>query len=427
MASIEFWGGVGVIGSSKVLIRDGGHRVLLDLGTDIPKDGDLFRAPASTRPGRGLADRLAVGAAPAIPGVFDPAALDPGHRLAEAVGPTAVFITHPHIDHVGLAGYIRAETPVHTSPESARLLRALAGSGEGLAGGDPDWIEVADGEPVDFGPIRIERIPVDHDVPGASGYLVRTGDGTLAFTGDYRFHGSHPELSWQFAERVAGCDVLVTEGTTLSFDEFHPLRTEADTERDFAEALDGNPDLLILAVYPRDVERVERFTEAAAAAGRTIVWPDRTAAFLAAMGLPTPLSHSELGLAGLRDAPGRYIFQFDADQITDLLDLPIGPRTLFLHANGEPLGPFEPRWPLFTEWLAKLGIEHRRIGNVGHGYQDDVHEFVHRIAPKVVVPIHTFSPYRLHPVGSTTRLVVDYARAYDFAGRALASPGANSG
>ena len=423
MASFEFWGGVGVIGSSKVLISDGGHRVLLDLGTDIPKDGDLFRAPAATRPGRGLADRLAVGAAPAVPGVFDPAALDPGDRLGEPAGPAAVFVTHPHIDHVGLVGHVRPEIPVHTSPDSAQVLRALAASGEGLDGGDPEWIEIDEDRPVEFGPMRIERIPMDHDVPGASGYLVHTSDGTLAFTGDYRFHGNHPELSWGFAERVAGCDVLVTEGTTLSFDEYHPLRTEADTERDFTKALDGNPDLLILAVYPRDVERVERFIGLAAAAGRTIVWPDRTAVFLSAMGLPDQLSHSQLGLDGLRAAPGDYIFQLDADRLTDLLDLPIGPRTAFLHANGEPLGPFEPRWELFTDWLANRGIEHRRIGNVGHAYQDDTHEFVHRIAPKLVVPIHTFSPYRLHPVGSTRRLVADFAQPYDFAGRPVANGG----
>jgi ribonuclease J len=44
---------------------------------------------------------------------------------------------------------------------------------------------------------------------------------------------------------------------------------------------------------------------------------------------------------------------------------------------------------------------------------------MYRIRPPVVVPIHTRSPYRLHPAGGTARLVVDHARAYDFAGRPL--------
>ncbi|HMH93783.1 MAG TPA: hypothetical protein VK586_22220 [Streptosporangiaceae bacterium] len=59
MARIEFWGGVGVIGSSKVLIYDGG----LDLGLDIPRGSDLFRArrpcraAGNCRPGSGSAPR----------------------------------------------------------------------------------------------------------------------------------------------------------------------------------------------------------------------------------------------------------------------------------------------------------------------------------------------------------------------------------
>jgi ribonuclease J len=60
VARIEFWGCVGVIGSSKVLIHDGGHRVLLDLGLDIPRGSDLFRSPAALPRGRELSARLRV-------------------------------------------------------------------------------------------------------------------------------------------------------------------------------------------------------------------------------------------------------------------------------------------------------------------------------------------------------------------------------
>ena len=35
MADISFWGGVGVIGSSKVLIEQDSWRVLLDMGLDF--------------------------------------------------------------------------------------------------------------------------------------------------------------------------------------------------------------------------------------------------------------------------------------------------------------------------------------------------------------------------------------------------------
>jgi ribonuclease J len=425
VARIEFWGGVGVIGSSKVLIHDGGHRVLLDLGLDIPRGSDLFRGAAALPRGRELSARLRVSAAPAIPGLYDPAALGPGDPLGDPAGPAAVFISHPHIDHVGLAGFLRADIPAYASPDGIALLRALDHSGETLPGPRDfsapatSWRPVGENAAVRVGPIQVERLDVDHDVPGASGYKVTTSDGVLAFTGDFRFHGHRPELSWAFAEAVAGADVLVTEGTTLSWEEIHPLRTEVHVNSMFEADLSGNPDLVMLAVYPRDFDRVRDFTAIAAAAGRDLLWPDRTAAFLRAAGFDGALATGEVGLDAVREAPGRYVVQLDPDDLPSLLDMPFGPGSVFVHANGEPLGPFEPRWQLFVDWLAKLGVPLRRIGCSGHAYQDDLHEFVHKINPKVLIPIHTFSPYRVHPTGSTARLVVDYAQAYDFAGRPL--------
>ncbi len=425
MAHIECWGGVGVIGSSKVLIHDGGYRVLLDLGLDIPTGADLFRAPAGLPAGRELATRLRVGAAPAIPGLYDPAALDPGDPLGEPAGPTAVFISHPHIDHVGLAGFVRPDVALHASPEAIALLRALDQGGEALPGPrdfaapDTAWRPVRAGQPVRFGPMLIERFDVDHDVSGASGYRVTTSDGVLAFTGDIRFHGHQPLRSWAFADAVAGCDVLVTEGTTLSFDEHHPLRTEADVARDFEAALAGRRDLMLLSIYPRDLERVRAVLRVAAGAGRSVLWPDRTAAFLRAAGIEAAAGIGETGLAAVRAAPGGFLLQPDSANLAGLLGLPLGPASTMLHANGEPLGAFDPRWQFYTDWLEQCEVPLRMLGCSGHASQDHLHEMLYRIRPSVVIPIHTRSPYRLHPVGGTARLVVDYARAYDFAGRPL--------
>ncbi|GHF88707.1 MBL fold hydrolase [Kitasatospora xanthocidica] len=422
MSTVEFWGGVGVIGSSKIIVTDGGHRVMLDFGMDVPAGADLFRAPVTVRPERHLAQRLRMGAAPRIGGVYDPALLDDGDPLAAEVMPTALFLTHGHIDHCGLAGFVRPEVPVHASPETVALLTALAEAGDGLPGGDPLWHPVAAETPVTVGPMTVERIDVDHDTPGASGYLVTTSDGVLAFTGDIRFHGRAPERSWHFADRAAGCDLLITEGTALGLGlPAGPPRNEDDVAGDFAAALtEAGQDLLLLGLYPRDLERVEEFLKIAGAAGRRIVWGDRVASFLRATGIEGVLSWSELGLAALRAEPGAFVYQPDMGTLSDiaeLADLPIGPGTVWLHANGEPLGPFESRWQLFTEWLDGLGVPLRRIGSFGHATADDLHALVHRVAPKTVVPIHTQAPDLLHPTGTTTRLIPRFAQKYRMDGR----------
>jgi ribonuclease J len=429
VAYLEFWGGVGVIGSSKVLIGDGGHRVLLDLGLDIPREADLFRAPVRLRPADELSARLRVGAAAAIPGIYDPAALaGTGDqlcgRLSEPAEPAALFVSHPHIDHVGLAGFVRPEIPVHAAPEAIALLDALAATGDALPGPrdfsapSTAWVPTKTGTKVRVGPVTVERFDLDHDVPGASGYVVTTSDGVLAFTGDIRFHGLHPERSWAFADAIANCDVLVTEGTTLSFGETGQLRTEADVARDYGAALAASRDLMLQAVYPRDLDRIRALAKTAAELDRGIMWPPHTAAFLRAAGIDAAVTD----LAIVRDSPGRYVVQVDPGDLPSLLDLPLGPGSAVLHANGEPLGPFDPRWKVYTDWLAHCGLPLRQIGCSGHAYPDHLHEMVYRVRPKIVIPIHTMSPYRLHPVGGPARVVVDYARRYDFAGRPV--PGA---
>ena len=416
MSTVEFWGGLGVIGSSKVLVRSGPHRVLLDIGLDIPAGGDLFRAPVTERRGRELADRLRVGAAPRIPGLFDQVFLDgPGEEDPDGV--TAVFVSHPHIDHVGLAGFIRPTIPVHAHTDAVTVLTALATTGAGLAGREPAWRSLATGQVVRVGDIEVECVPVDHDVPGASGYLVRVPEGTLAYTGDLRFHGRHPERSNGFVERAAGCDVLVTEGTTLGWPAPDgPPRGEERVAADYAAALRETGGLVLLSMYPRDVERAREFVALTRAAGRALVWPQPVADFLRKVGVPGAVSWDTVTLDAVRDRPELFVVQPEPHDLPSLLDLPTSADSLFLHANGEPLGPFDPRWALLTDWLAALGVPLRSIGCSGHASQDDLHAMVERIRPKAVFPIHTTEPTRLHPPVGVRRVVASYGVRYGFDG-----------
>ncbi|BCJ37778.1 MBL fold metallo-hydrolase [Actinocatenispora thailandica] len=425
MSTVEFFGGLGVIGSSKILVSHGGHRVLLDIGLDIPAGGDLFRAPVTPRPGRDLADRLRVGAAPRIPGLFDPALL-PGAdedrelaALAQPAGETAVFVSHPHLDHVGLAGFVRPDLGVHAHHDAVRLLAALADTGAGLPGREPAWRPLHDGEIVHCGEISVECVPVDHDVPGASGYLVRTPDGVLAYTGDIRFHGRHPDRSESFVDRAAGCDLLVTEGTTLGWPaaDGRP-RDEDDVAASYRTLLRETSGLILLALYPRDVERAAEFVACTETAGRRLLWPAQVAAFLNRLGVAAESADS-VPPAQLHAAPGDFVVAPEPYEFPALLDLPLSVDSAYVHANGEPLGAFDPRWSLLTGWLATLSVPLHTIGCSGHASQDDLHRMVQRIHPATVAPIHTTEPTRLHPPIGTRRLVPEYGTRYTLTGDPL--------
>ena len=210
-----FWGGVGVIGSSKVLIRDGGTgscsiwawisrgRRPVPRPVRAARTGTVGPAPGGRRPGHPR---------PVRPG----RAGSPGDVLAEpGRADRRAFISHPHIDHVGLAGFVRPDVPVHASPEAIALLDALergrgAAGTAGLRGAERPLAAGRLGDPRDRRADAVDASTSTTTCPGPAATASSRAT-ACSLHGDFRFHGYHPDRSWGFADAVAGGDVLVTE------------------------------------------------------------------------------------------------------------------------------------------------------------------------------------------------------------------------
>ena len=413
MARLRFYGGVGVIGSTKVLVEQDGWRVLLDMGDDIPGREGLVRPLLRYTPGTELRTRLRLDEAPPIDRLYRAEAVEGTGLEGGADGRTALFLTHAHLDHVGLLGWVDPAMPAYAAEETVRMLDALESVGQGLQGGRANVQPLPAGEPLEFGPFTIERHPVDHDIPGASGYLVHTEDGVVAYPGDLRLHGRHPELTEAFAQRARGAAALVMEGTSLSADPRLVLRTERDVEAAFGDAVARTPGLVLVALYPRDIERVSAFAAVAASHGRTILWPPAMAAFLRAYGLEDVAELDAAALEQVQRDPSRFVVQLDPRAFETLLDLPLGPGSVFLHANGEPLGAFQATWDLLQQWLARLQVPFTVIGTSGHATPHDLHRVAELVRPKVLFPVHTVEPFRFQPPPGTLRVVAEYGRWYE--------------
>lgn len=412
MATVRFYGGVGVIGSSKILIEQGGWRVLLDFGLDFSPGTGLFRGAVGPRPGHELSDRLKTQMAPGIPFLYRPELMGAVGDLPSGTdGRTAVFITHAHIDHIGLAGDIDPRIPIWASADTARIMNALKSSQE-LQGSWPELQVMAAETPVSFGPFRVVRYDVDHDIVGASGYGVETEDGVVAFSGDLRLHGRHPEKTWHFAQKVQGARALVMEGTTLSFGFQEAVRTEGQVDRDFARIVGMTPGLVLATVYPRNIERVAAFMQVAEELHREFLWPRPMARFFQAMGLKAEVWDADR-LEGVNKHPERYIMQLSPPDWPMMLDLPLGPGAAFIHANGEPLGAFDPHWTLLQDWLAALHTGFWPIGTGGHASPDGIRQLLETIRPDILFPLHSREPDRMQPPPGAARWLPEKDRVYD--------------
>lgn len=440
--TLTFYGGVRLIGGTKVLVETDGARILLDVGEDIPDGTDLFRAPATIRPERALSDKIRVGAAPAIPGFWDAAALradGPGASSLAALAdadprPRAATLSHAHIDHDGLMAHLDAAIPVYAHPDTVAMERRLADLGWTTGAALERLRALESGEEVVVGDVRVRQFRVDHDVRGASGTIVTTPDGVIAYTGDINLHRDGGVHSREFAAQAKGADVLIIETTMLSFDDVTgPARTEDEIADIVVNTLSERAGTLaLLSCYERDIDRAVGLIAAAERAGRRIVWPGRFAALLAAWGvsglttwdtsrLQTPdhaaasekaqgLGVETVSLADVAANPGGFVVQTDARDVGSLLDLPITadselrPGTPWIHSQGEPLGPFMDSWAVWMDWLGQLGVDVVPAGSTGHAMPDDLVELCQLVGAGRVVAVHGFHPERLQIPGAETIL-----------------------
>ncbi len=377
----------------KFSVEFGDRRALFDFGVEHAPGRALFSLGLKPRPGRELRDLLAVSAAPRLEGVYD--AWD---------GRTAVFISHLHLDHTGLVRFLHPDLPLHYPAGMEELRAAAAGAGY-AEWRDPAGQPVADRSRVSWGEIEVEFVAVDHDLPGATGFVVRTPDLSLAYSGDQRRHGLHPELTEGFTAAARGVDVLIQEAVSLTL--LEPA-LEPRVELSESEAVAGLERLvrevkgmLVVNLYAMNRERVHALGRACAAAGRPFLMEPAAAAVAA-------WPHTfEDPAAVPRDA----CLQLSFENLPTLIDLRPPPGSAYLHSDGQPLGVFDPRWPLLEAWAAHFGMAFVRVGSSGHSRPADLVRTVSEVNPGLVMPAHSRAPQLLRVPGVPS-LVPEPLRPY---------------
>lgn len=388
----------------KFSVEHGDARAIFDFGREHAPGRAAFSMGLSPRRGRELADLLAMGVAPRLEGVYQGQEYD---------GRTQVFITHLHLDHTALVQYLHPLVPLHYPAGMEPVRRDAAACGY-LPWREPRGRPHTDGEEVLVGDISVRFAAVDHDVPGATGYLVRTPDLTIAFTGDLRRHGLHPERTEAFAAGAKGCDLLIQECVSLAsllapvdgnLVAPAPL-TEAEAAEEIERAVTTCRGLVVTNLYGMNRERVRALAAACRRSGRRLLM-DRTSAGLAGwVDLLTPTS------AGMAAAsPREFCVQLDFDALPELIDLRPPPGSRYIHSGGSPLGAYDPAWNVLQGWLRSFDLELVVVACSGHSRPADLEWLAAEVWPKVVAPVHTRAPELLLAPG-IPKLIPETGRSY---------------
>ncbi|HXW67807.1 MAG TPA: MBL fold metallo-hydrolase [Thermoplasmata archaeon] len=422
-ATVTFLGGVREIGGNKILIEDGPDRVLFDFGPSFSRRAQEFYVnylrPRSTCPAK---DLLEFDLIPALPGLYSRAALADAELAYRPPEVHAVFVSHAHADHAGYLHLLDPEIPVHVGEGTKTLLDAIETSTTQMRYGEHPWRLFHGGERIRVGGIEVVPFPVDHSIPFAFGFLVRTSEGSLAYTGDFRAHGPRAADTLAFVaaatqERVDG---LLIEGTRAGPDARANL-SEAGVREGVDRILASEERLALACTYPRDVDRLVTLHTAALAADRELVVSARTAHLLSAVAprfragsIPVPgraeglrvyarkkqrsslwerpYLETALSAEEVRGQGRRYLLALDLPHFAELIDLRPPRGAPFVHSMSEPFSEDDVDDRVLHNWLDHFGLAFHQMHASGHASAPELADIVRSVAPRSVYPIHTEHP-----------------------------------
>ncbi len=433
MLTFKVWSGVNQIGANILELRSKKARIITDFGIPLPAQDDF-----EARPGESLLEgRIRLGQLPAIEGLYD----ESFHL------PTAVLISHLHLDHMGGLAYLPASVPVFMHEESLKLYEALARYQQGYRQAH-DFRPLSSGQVYSFHDFQFSFELSDHDIPGISAIFIRHGAELLVHSGDIRLHGRYPERVFALCDKARehGRARVFIEGSSFSWssDPLYPIQLEASesgeselppyaedytfyaSETELDQALDKFfaspwPGLIAVNPYLANVDRLYALQMAAAKHGRTGLWekaaasvlqsfypqltlhildlPEVESPFLAGKfgGMnPPDLLPAEAYGPGLKNIikvkptevlarPDRFLLQNSFAQ-KDRLSLlrPI----LYLHTNGVPISLSSPDYLELRELLAEINCPLSGFSCNGHAEPEDLVKILNRMQPACVYPWH---------------------------------------
>ncbi len=402
---ITFHSGVLSIGGTVIEVRYENARIFFDFGTEYKPELNLKDDSLQTL--------LEYNLVPHLEGVYDPSL---GYESTKEAGvETAVFLSHVHLDHTRMVNYLDKDIPLYALKETKILLDSLNANNDFILPlNNPmdaftrDIIPCEHEEIVEVGSISVQLLRVDHDAYGACGLLINTPDLKIAYTGDLRLHGFDVQDTLSFMERAKGCDVLIMEGVTISFDEREDDEDTVLSEQALLDAFvsiqNENMDKPItFNAYPANIKRLVEIDKQSP---RTVVFTESVAKILKEtvgrdvhyykeVGSNNSLdSRLEIRYDELLGDTHQYLWQIDKDYQN------LKGGGVYIHSNAVPLGSFDPAYTPFIEALDENDIMFVELKCSGHAYPEDLDKIISGIQPKLLVPIHTLKPEKLeNPYG----------------------------
>lgn len=239
-------GGADEIGKNCNVVRQGDDIVVVDCGLSFPSEEML-------------------GVDIVIP--------DFRYLLANRDKVRGVFITHAHEDHVGGLPYLLRElqVPVYCSPLAAALLRPKL---EERVGANAFDLRIFNpGDIIEAGSLSVEPIRITHSIPETCAMAVRTAQGIVLFTADFKFDFTPVDGKMANITRLGelgreGVIALVSDCTNA--EETGWSLSESVVKNGLRNAFANAQGRVLLTTFASNIHRMQQTIDVAAEMGRKV-------------------------------------------------------------------------------------------------------------------------------------------------------------
>ena len=384
--SITFLGGLGDIGRNCAAIEANGELLLLDCGQLFPDES--MPGADSVLPDLSYLD-------------------DKGDRIVGCI------TTHGHEDHIGALSHAlrRFEFPVYGSAFTVGMVRSRLEEAGVL--GRTDLVAVADNERLSIGSFDCEFLPVTHSVPSGLISVIRTPQGALLHSSDFKLD-PHP-VDGRLTDMARIEEIAATEGIRLLLCD----STNADVPGSTASESEIGPVLeqvfadnagrrIITASFSSHIHRVQQIATAALNHGRKIATlgmsMKRNVALARELGLLRIPDTEFIDLEDVADyPPGQVCVVSTGSQAEPRSALALAAisdsrwieitedDTIVLSST--PVPGNEARVYRMIDDLVRRGARVRHSGHMGlhtsgHGKQEELRALHRAASPEWFVPVH---------------------------------------
>lgn len=321
----------------------------------------------------------------------------------------ALVLTHGHEDHIGAVPYVlpHLDGPIYGTP----LALAFAGKKLEEHELDPKTVAVKPGDVIPIGPFTLEFLRVTHSMPDCVAVVIRTPQGVLLHTGDFKVDQTPMDgeaFDLHGFARLGAEGVLAMFCDSTNIDRRGYTGSEKDVEDGFEEVFTSTEGKIVVASFSSSLYRLQivadlaaQFDRKLAFIGRGMTTNSQIAQRLGHLHLQSGvvIKDSDVGVFPSQDvvclvtgSQGEANAALSRIAINDHRHVKLGEGDrVVLSARAIPGN--EKSIGRVMDHLARRGVDvvtesTKHVHVSGHGAEEEIKLVLSLVRPKYLIPVH---------------------------------------